>query len=300
MTGRITELGSISRYIDWGSSARSRMAESERQIATGERFDRPSAAPTEAGSIIDSRNRLTRLKQFLRNQDSAGQWLAAADSTLQSTANAMARARTLALQALNDATTQQGRNAIAAELRSVAGQVLSLSNTSVDGRPLFGGTTGGGQAFDLSGQYIGDAGVVRRRLNDDLTIEVGAVGSAVFGDVNPTDPYAGSAYQMLNQLADDFEAGDVVAARNGLGAIDVATTRVLDELGRVGAIGNRVEEVRHLTGNEEVRYTDRLSKQADTDVSEAIVRLRSVEVSYQASLAATSRALNRSLLDFLR
>ncbi len=300
MTGRITELGSVNRYIDWGSSARSRLADTERQIATGDRFERPSAAPTEAGGIIDSRNRLTRLKQFLRNQDSARQWLGTADGALQATASAMARARTLALQALNDATTQDGRNAIAAELRSVAGQVLSLSNTTMDGRPIFGGTTNGEQAYDATGQYIGDTGNVRRRINDDTTLDIGIAGTSVFGDRNAVDPYAGTPFQLLNQLASDLEAGDMVSARNGLGGIDVATDRVLTELGRIGATANRVDQLGELTLGEEVRFTGRLSRQSDTDIAEAVVRLRSVEVSYQATLSATARALNRSLLDFLR
>lgn len=300
MTGRITELGSVNRYIDWGSSTRSRLADTERQIATGERHERPSSAPTEAGSIIDSRNRLTRLKQFLRNQEAAGQWLATADGALQSTVTAMARARTLALQALSDTTSQDGRNAVAAELRSVASQVLSLSNTAVDGRPIFGGTTSGDRAYDAAGNYIGDTGVVRRRLNDDNTIDIAIAGTGVFGDNNTVDPYAGTPFQLLNQLANDLEAGNIVAARNSLDGIDVATERVLTELGRVGATANRVEELGQLTQSEEVRYTGRLSKQSDTDLAEATVRLRSVEVSYQATLAATARALNRSLLDFLR
>ena len=300
MSGRVTELGSVNRYIDWGSSARSRLADTERQIATGERYERPSSAPTEAGSIVDSRNRLNRLKQFLRNQDSAGQWLAASDGALQSTATAMARARTLALQALTDSTTQEGRNAIAAELRSVASQVLTLSNTSVDGRPIFGGTTDGAQAYDATGQYVGDTGNVRRRLNDDTTVDVGVPGTGVFGNHDAVDPYAGTPFQVLNQLATDLEAGDIVSARNGLNGIDVATDRVLSELGRVGATANRVDQLTQSTLDEEVRFTGRLSKQADTDIAEAVVRLRSTEVSYQATLSATSRALNRSLLDFLR
>ena len=80
----------------------------------------------------------------------------------------------------------------------------------------------------------------------------------------------------------------------------MATERVLTELGRVGSTANRVDEIGRLTQNEEVRFTGRLSKQSDTDIAEAVVRLRSVEVSYEATLAATARALNRSLLDFLR
>lgn len=300
MTGRITELGSINRYVGWGTSARSRMGEAERQIATGEKYERPSAAPTEAGAIVDSRNRLNRLKQFLRNQDSAQQWLGAADSTLQSTANSLSRARNLALQAINGATNQDGMDAVASELRSVANQVLSLSNTKVDGRPIFGGTTGGDQAFDATGAYVGDTGITRRRVTDDITMDIGVAGSQVFGDVNAADPYNGSAYQMLNQLADDLEAGNVTAAQAGLDGIDKASDRVLTELGRVGGLASRLDDIGQLTLGEEERFVNRLSIAGDTDMAEAIVRLRSAEVSYQATLSASSRALNRSLLDFLR
>lgn len=300
MTVRVTDLGSINRYINWGQQNRSTIARGERQVATGEKYERPSEAPTEAGTIVGSRNRINRLKQFLRNQDSAGDWLGAADSALQSTTNSLARARTLAIQALNDATTQEGRNAIASELRSVAAEVLSVSNTKVDGRPLFGGTSGADKAFDTDGTYLGDTGVARRRVSEDITLDVGVVGTDVFGTNDAAAPYNGSVFQVLTTLASDLEAGDTTSARVGLDAIKTADDRILNELGRVGAMGSRLEAISDRTRTEEERFTMRLAGAADTDMAEAIVRLRAAEVSHDATLAATSRALNRSLLDFLR
>jgi len=184
MTGRVTELGNVSRFTDWGSAARQRLAEAEQQIASGRQYERPSEAPVQAGQILQSRHRLARLQQFVRNQSSANEWLQSSDAALQSSNAALTRARTLALQAVNASTTDEGRDAIAAEIRSVAREVLALSNTSVDGRPIFAGTHDGTSAYDDTGAYLGDTGAVRRRVDDNLTLQVGNNGPAVFGTDN--------------------------------------------------------------------------------------------------------------------
>lgn len=300
MTGRITELGSVSRFIGWGKDAQSRIADAERQIATGKRHAQPSAVPTDAGTILQSRNRLARLQQFLRNQADANDLLAAADNALQGSTAALTQARTLALQAVNGATSMEGRDAIAAEIRAVAREVLALANTSSDGRPIFAGTADTAAAFDDTGAYLGDDGAVRRRINDRLTLDVGRPGPDVFGAENPGDPYNGTVFQVLEQLAGRIENDDIAGGRAGIEAIDRASNRMLTELGRIGGLANRIEALGEEARAEEVRLTGRLSRTEDTDLAEAVVRLRSSEASYEATLAASARALNRSLLDFLR
>lgn len=300
MTGRITELGSVNRFISWGNDARSRLADTERQIATGKKYEQPSAVPTDAGSILSSRNRLARLEQFLRNQANATDMLAASDNALQGSTAALTQARTLALQAVNDATSIEGRHTIAAEIRSVAREVLSMANTTFDGRPIFAGTSDSTKAFDDTGAYLGDGGAVRRRVNDQITVEVGKSGPEVFGTDDPADPYNGTVFQVLEQLATDIENSDIAGGRDGIEAIDDAADRILAELGRVGGLTNRIDSIGEETRTEEARLTGRLSRTEDTDLAEAVVRLRSSEASYEATLAASARALNRSLLDFLR
>ncbi len=300
MTGRVTELGNVNRFTDWGSAARQRLAQAEQQIASGRKYERPSQAPVQAGEILQSRHRLARLQQFVRNQNSATEWLQSADASLQSSTAALTRARTLALQAVNASTSSEGRDAIAAEIRSVAREVLSLANTTIDGRPIFAGTHDGAAAYDDAGQYLGDDGAVRRRVDDDLTIAVGNNGPAVFGAANGADPYNGSVFQVLEELAVQIEAGSVDGGRDGIEAIDAAMSRISDELGRVGGIGSRLDALGERTLDEELRVTGQLSQREDTDIAEAVIRLRSAEASYEATLAASARSLNRSLLDFLR
>ncbi len=300
MTGRITELGSVSRFVGWGGSARSRIADAERQIATGKRHEQPSAVPTDAGTILQSRNQLARLQQFLRNQANANDLLATSDNALQNSTAALTQVRTLALQAVNGATSMEGRDTIAAEIRAVAREVLALANTSFDGRPIYAGTSDSTRAYDDTGAYLGDGGQVRRRISDQLTFDVGSPGPRVFGTENGADPYNGTVFQVLEQLAFDIENDNIAGGRAGIEAIDVASSRMLTELGRVGGLTNRIEAAGEQARTEEARLNARLSLTEDTDLAEAVVRLRSSEASYEATLAASARALNRSLLDFLR
>ena len=90
------------------------------------------------------------------------------------------------------------------------------------------------------------------------------------------------------------------AVRARIEAIDAAMSRINDELGRVGGLGSRLEALGNQTLDEEVRVTGQLSEREDTDIAEAVIRLRSAETSYEATLAASARSLNTSLLDFLR
>ncbi len=70
--------------------------------------------------------------------------------------------------------------------------------------------------------------------------------------------------------------------------------------GRVGAISQQLDaaELRH--SGERLSVESTVSKLRDTDVAEAIIRLRSAEAGYEATLSATARGVSVSLLDFLR
>jgi len=72
----------------------------------------------------------------------------------------MQSARTLILQTLNqgtqNATTYQ---AAAQQLQGINADLLSTSNTQYEGRPIFAGTSASSQAYDASGNYLGNTDI---------------------------------------------------------------------------------------------------------------------------------------------
>lgn len=302
MSVRITDLGMMESRMAWMRQGQSRVAAAEQEIATGRRINKPSDNPSESARLMRHDLRLQRVSQFSRNNDNAKLWVGTADQALQTGANYLERARTLAVQAGNDTTLgAQESRAIAADVRSIAQGMMAMANTKISGRAIFAGTADSEGAYDATTlAYVGDSGQVTRALDTDETVVVGYHGPDIFGTENPADPMNGNVFEMLGALADAIEAGDNTQIRAGIEAVDTAMARVGTVQGRVGAASQQLDAAETRQNAEKLNTEEHISKIRDVDIADAVIRLRSAEVSYEATMSATSRALSRSLLDFLR
>ncbi len=300
MALRITDQGMANSRIDWINQSRARVAEHEHSISSGHTITQPSDDPAATAQILRHDIRLQRIEQYQRNSGHAKLWIGAADGALQAAANNLGRAKTLAVQAGNDTLGAVENAALAADIRAIAAEVRSTANTKVSGRAIFAGTSGTVEAYDGTNTYLGDTGAVELTIDTGETVTIGSDGPSVFGASNAGDPFNGSVFEVLNALADAVEIGDNTNVRAGIEAVDVATARMGTAQGRVGAISQQLDaaELRH--SGERLSVESTVSKLRDTDVAEAIIRLRSAEAGYEATLSATARGVSVSLLDFLR
>ncbi len=302
MSVRITDLGMMESRMAWMRQGQARVAAAEQEIATGRRINKPSDNPSESARLMRHDLRLQRVSQFARNNDNAKLWVGTADQALQTGASYLERARTLAVQAGNDTTlgAQEARS-IAADVRSIAQGMMAMANTKISGRAIFAGTADSDGAYDATTlAYVGDSGQVTRALDTDETVVVGYHGPDIFGDANPLDPMNGNVFEMLGALADAIENGDNTQIRAGIEAVDTAMARVGTVQGRVGAASQQLDAAETRQNAEKLNTEEHISKIRDVDIADAVIRLRSAEVSYEATMSATSRALSRSLLDFIR
>lgn len=297
---RVTTLGSNNLSAEWLRTSSARIAEGQREISTGIRVDRASQAPSESAGLLRNQRSLDRIAQLDRNSTNAKLWLSTADGALTDSVGVLTRARTLAIQGANDTNSPEARAAIAADLREIRRDLLALANTQVNGRPLFAGTAGGPAAYDTAGDFVGDDGRVVRAVTTTDSFAVAATGPEVFGAATPGDPYNGSVFQVLERMAQAVESGDVAGIREGMEATDVAMSRIQSEIGRVGGMTGRLEDIDARNASQRIAVQDQISQVRDVEMTDAIIRLRSAETSHEATLSAVGRSLSRSLLDFLR
>ncbi|MGF1664076.1 MAG: flagellar hook-associated protein FlgL [Kineosporiaceae bacterium] len=291
---RITQQSLASRTYDNLQASLARSARLQEQLSSGKQISRPSDGPGQTASAMQLRGSLRTTEQYVRNADDAQAWLSTADSALQAVSTSLQRARDLAVQGANaGAMPLQARQAIADEVRQIRETVLGLANTQYLGRPVFGGTTAGGSAYDAAGAYLGDTGTVSRRVGPNAQVRADVSGVAVFGDG------AGSVFDVLDTLATDLVT-DPAAVQASLAAIDGALEDVLSGLSDVGSRVNRVEAMKRTNEAQVVEVRSNLSEVEDIDLPRTIMDLQLQEVAYQAALGATARVLQPSLLDFLR
>ncbi|MBE0510905.1 MAG: flagellar hook-associated protein FlgL [Chromatiales bacterium] len=169
------------------------LSKTQQQLATGKRILSPSDDPIGSSMLVDISQSIAIYEQFNRNADYAEMRLAQEESVLNSVTNALQRARELAVQANNDTYQASQRKDIAAEVRQILAEVMSLANTT-DGNNnyLFSGTLsttvpfsqqapGTGQPSEFS--YHGDQGQRKLQIGPQRTVADSDSGFEVFAKV---------------------------------------------------------------------------------------------------------------------
>lgn len=266
------------------------------RLASGRQIDRWSDDPELAVQADRLLAEDRALKAYADAADNAKAWLSTQDGALQTAVSVLHRIRELAISA-GTALGAQGREGIAVELEGIRGELVGIANTKFNGRAVFGGF--GDQAVAESGgsvTFVGDTGVVQRRIDHDRVIDVNINGEDAFGFAAGDD-----IFSIIDDLAADVRAGNTAAvSTSGLARLDTAADRLTEALGRVGARGNQVSraEASGLQRRDEIRaYRSNI---VDADLAETALELTIAETAYESVLAATARLQIPSLVDYLR
>lgn len=294
---RVTQSMLTDRSLGSLQHSLTRLSQIQEHLSTGRVLNRPSDSPSEAATAMRLRSAVASQQQYGRNAEDGLGWLSTIDSTLQGASAQIRRARDLAIQGANAASGPTAREALAAEIDQLRAGLVSGANTMYLGRPVFGGTTAGSAAYtDTAGvaAYVGDGNPVNRTVADGVSVDVQLAGPAAFG------PDGASVFDHLTALSAALRAGDVAGIRAGIDQVSAAGDRVSSALSDVGSRTVRIELAAERAAGMELDLANRLSEIENADLPKTMVELQMQEVAYQAALAATSRVLQPSLVDFLR
>jgi flagellar hook-associated protein 3 FlgL len=276
----------------------SRLQQSQTELSTGRLVNRPSDDPTKATMAMSLRNQSRVADQRQRAAEDASGWLDTAGSVLMSANDLMGRAKELAVAASNSgATTASSRSAIAAEMRSLREELMAMANTEYIDRPVFNGTAAG-QAYDpATGVYQGNAASVIREVAPGVTVTVNMTGEQVFGSQSAPE---GDVFAVLDRLATAIQNGDTAAIEAEHANTDAARDRMTEAVGQLGARAKRVEDIRFRNDLQKERLLQSLSEVEDADLAESLIAVKARENAYNGALAAASKILPPSLVDYLR
>ncbi len=89
------------------------------------------------------------------------------------------------------------------------------------------------------------------------------------------------------------------ALQLSMGEMDTIMDNLTNQISDFGARQNRIEIQNKILGDVELSNTEALSERQDTDVTEAIMRLKAKEFAYQSALTAAAKTMQLSLVNFL-
>ena len=284
----LTSLQGLNRNLD-------AVGRLQQQLTSGRLISAPSDSPTGTNRAMQTRSDQAASAQQQRNITDAKGWLEQTDSALQEMLDTARRVRDLTVQGSSTGSQSDvSVQAIATEVKSLREGLLSLANRTIGGRPLFGGVTPGAKAYDATGAYVGQAGPpVTRRVSDTEVVRVDTTGPEAFG------PTGADLFAVVDKIATDVVSNPTNLAGH-LTDLDSVMKGMLTAVADVGARAARVEREEQVNADRSLTLSSRLAETEIIDLPNTIMRLQMQQVGYEAALSATAKALQPTLLDYLR
>jgi flagellar hook-associated protein 3 FlgL len=296
MTMRVSNQMQFSLSIDTVNRRRSELIRIQEQIATGRRINSFAEDPVASRKILREQGTLRRTESWARSAGQAQVLLETSDSVLVSVEDALGRAYELTIQMANDSYSASDRQSAADEIEQIRERVVELANSERNGRYLFSGLGNVAQPFLLDGTFQGDT--------DRLSVPVGRRASldATVGGGEPFLDQTGgrNTVETLIELEDALRASDSTRISNLVDEVEGARDRATDARQQIGQRLQRLDNIRDALDRAEVAANATLVQERDTDVADAIVKLRESETGLQAALSITGRLDDLSLLNYMR
>ena len=167
------------------------LTETQQQLASGKRINKPSDDPVGAAQVVRLTEQLDKLTQYQRNNDLLSSSLEQQETILRGINSSLNRARVLVIQSGAGFTTNADRKAIGAEVEQIRNEVLDLMNSqNAQGEYIFSGYQSQSQAFEFNPAatgnkvtFSGDDGTNTVQLSDSVTVQSSSSGQTIFEDV---------------------------------------------------------------------------------------------------------------------
>jgi len=281
--------------------------DANRQTATGKRVNVASDAPSDVDAILQLRTDEARNKQIQSNLAIADTDAKTADSALSSATQLLDRATTLATQGANFTLDATGRKSLASEVQSLLEQLVSISNTTVQGRYVFGGDQDTTPPYDVDlNQANGVArltgAVATRRLENAAggTFSVAISAQDIFDARNPDDTLAsGNVFAALNSLRLGLLNNDTTQISAATNSIQLAADHLNVSQAYYGTIESRISDASNFSSSYDVQLKTELSQKQDADITSAAMAITQGNIQLQAAFQMQAKMPHTTLFDFM-
>lgn len=284
----------------------SKMNDTQLQMTTGLKINKPSDDPTGITYSLRYRQELSSNEQYQRNTDSAISWLDFNDSMLTEVNSVMQRVRELTVQASTGTNSQESHNSIRSEIQQLKEQMIDVGNSQFNGKYVFNGEVYDQKPYDFTKtnnvsdtsaaqSLVLDQGQVKYTVGAGVQMSINTSGNTVFGGDEADNMFA-----IFNNLEAALGSGDLKGIGDQLGLIDSRTSKFSVVHAEVGAKTNRLELMQSRLGNLETNLTELQSKTEDADFAKLMIKSKIEESVYNASLSVGAKIISTSLVDFMR
>jgi flagellar hook-associated protein 3 FlgL len=282
------------------------LADANSQITSGKKINVASDAPDQVESLLQLRTNQEQNTQIQANLVQAKADATGADDALTAAIQLMDRAVTLATQGANSTTDAQGRQSIALEIQAIQEQMVSYSNTQVQGRYIFGGDQDSSPSYQLdltaTTGYAAVAGVDRlssaastRKIQDPAggSFNASQTAQQIF------DAPGAGVFAALNGLRQSLLSNNQTGIGNSISALQAASSQLNTAQAFYGNLENRIQSADSFSANYDTQITTQISQIQDADVVKQAMLITQSNTELQAAFETQAKMPTQSLFNYL-
>ncbi len=158
-----------------------RLYDAQESLATGKKINRPSQDIVGASRALDYKVSIKETQQNIKSIEGVTANLGITGGILGNAVNALSRLKELSLSALNGSVNSEDRAATAKEVKELKEHLLSLGNSSFQGKHIFSGLLTDRMAFDLNTyDYQGDENNLEIKVGANARVKENLTGNEAF------------------------------------------------------------------------------------------------------------------------
>lgn len=285
-----------------------KISQANNQVSSGLQITVASDAPDEIGTLLQLRANQLHNSQIQSNLTLAQTNAQAADNALSSSIQLMDTATSLATEgasATADATT---RSSLAQQVESILQQMVSNSQTNVQGIYIFSGDEGNTPQYtwDPTGAdpvvAVHDAPSTQQIENPaGGTFAASLTAQQIFDDQDPTTglPATDNVFNALNTLVTALQNNDTAGIANSIPLLQAASIHLNTSEAFYGNVENQIQNASNFASNYDVQLQTEISNIQDADIPSAATELTEANTQLQAAMEMQGQMPHSSLFNYL-
>jgi len=285
-----------------------KIAQANSQVSSGLKIMVASDAPDQIGALLQLRANQLHNTQVLSNLTLAQTDANAADDALSSSTQLMDSALSLATQGATATSDATSRASLALQVNSILQQLVSTSQTSVQGRFIFSGDQDNTPQYKWDSTQANPLVAVQASSSTRLienpaggTFASSLTAQQIYDDQNPATngPATDNVFNALSTLTTALQNNDTAGITSSITLLKAASDHLYTMQAFYGNVLDQIQNASSYASKYDVQMQTEISQIQDADVTNAAMQLTESNTQLQAAMQMQSQMPHTSLFNYL-
>ncbi|MGA2134219.1 MAG: hypothetical protein ABSH50_18145 [Bryobacteraceae bacterium] len=283
-----------------------RISTADQQLSSGLRVNQASDAPDQISGILQLRAQIAGVQQTQENLTNVTPQVQSAGSAIQQAIQVLDTATQLATEAANGTSTASQRLDAVPQVQGILEQLVSLSQTAVNGQYIFSGDQSSQPSYALNAagngvqQLITPGAPGQIEDANGIPFSIGLTAQQIFDDRDAGgNPASDNVFASVTGLLTALQANDSTGIQTALGNIQAASAYLNDQSSFYGAAQNNITTASNAAATTLTQLQQQLSNEQDADAAQSSLDLQSALTNEQAAMEAQAELKPQSIFSYL-